>query len=196
MFRKIATFLFVQALLALAEGLYYPELRGDLQAYQEHSRCYPDVGEWYQIYRNYYYDPDFGGASKCVKYQSYGTYENFSTPAFFTYGITGNGSVPGRYSLSSTPCYNGKNLGTFIPDETSAVVQEEWNVIYTDCNKCFVARHRYAYNGYGCTYWRRVSTFHENGDCCDFIYDENCGSSPRYQIYYPWCAPDLGMPGA
>ncbi|KAL1430891.1 hypothetical protein MTO96_014745 [Rhipicephalus appendiculatus] len=50
-------------------------------------------------------------------------------------------------------------------------------------------------SGYGCSLWRRISTFHQPGDCCQFIYDENCGTSPKYQIYLPSCDPGLGMPG-
>ncbi|XP_077491945.1 uncharacterized protein LOC144102591 [Amblyomma americanum] len=60
-------------------------------------------------------------------------------------------------------------------------------LIYTDCSTCSVLRHRYAANGYGCTYWRRASSLTKENDCCQFIYDENCGTSPKYQIYYPSC---------
>nr|XP_054917116.1 uncharacterized protein LOC129380337 isoform X2 [Dermacentor andersoni] len=100
-------------------------------------------------------------------YKTFGEYGNFSTTAAFIYGERGTGgAIWGRHALTSTPCYSGKNLFQFVP-----------------------------LNGYGCSFWRRVSTFHNQADCCEFIYDENCGSTPKYQVYLSSCAPELGMPG-
>ncbi|XP_077485290.1 uncharacterized protein LOC144095416 [Amblyomma americanum] len=162
----------------------YPEARSDLQKYQDASRCYPDVGEWICMYRNYYSDPDFGGSAKCLKFQRYGIYENFTTPVVFTFGKNGSTNVTGTFVLTSSPCYTGRDLHNFTPDDAHFPV-EDFYVIYFDCTSCAVIRHRYTDNGYGCSLWRKVGTFQEPNDCCEFIYDENCGSSPKYQVYDP-----------
>ncbi|XP_075728419.1 uncharacterized protein LOC119165692 [Rhipicephalus microplus] len=156
-----------KVLLIFCQAQFYPELRSDLQQFQDSSRCFPDIGEWYQIYRNYYYDPNYGGTAKCVKYTRYGAYQNFSTPSMFTYG-----------------------------QESGDIVEQTYQIIYVDCNICYIVRHPYADNGYGCTLWRRLSTFQQPADCCDFIYAENCGTTPRYQIYEPSCSPGLGLPAS
>ncbi|XP_075726186.1 uncharacterized protein LOC119180117 [Rhipicephalus microplus] len=128
----------------LADNLYYPEDRSDLQQYQDTSRCYPDVGEWYQMYRNYYSDPIFGGTAKCVKYTMYGRYENFSSPAIYTFA--GNGKITGHLNLDSSDCYVAKDTFGFIPDDPKLTPREA-SVIYTDCVTCSVLRHRYAGDG-------------------------------------------------
>ncbi|KAK8762790.1 hypothetical protein V5799_025943 [Amblyomma americanum] len=69
--------------------------------------------------------------------------------------------------------------------QTAHFPVEDFYVIYFDCTSCAVIRHRYTDNGYGCSLWRKVGTFQEPNDCCEFIYDENCGSSPKYQVYDP-----------
>ncbi|XP_077494511.1 uncharacterized protein LOC144105240 [Amblyomma americanum] len=135
------------------------------------------------MYRNYYHDPDFGGAAKCVKYQRYGAYENFSTPVVLTFP---EGAVRGRFSMSSSECYATKYVVTFVRDDKSTA-SLMFYIIYTDCEICSILRHPYAGNGYGCSYWRRVSTMDQTDDCCKFIYDQNCGTSPKYRMYDTSC---------
>nr|XP_037273680.1 uncharacterized protein LOC119165692 [Rhipicephalus microplus] len=186
-----------KVLLIFCQAQFYPELRSDLQQFQDSSKCFPDIGEWYQIYRNYYYDPNYGGTAKCVKYTRYGAYQNFSTPSMFTYGQGEVQSVKGDLTLTSTPCYMNKNYHTFQPyNKSGDIVEQNYQIIYADCNICYILRHPYADNGYGCTLWRRLSTFQQPADCCDFIYAENCGTTPRYQIYEPSCSPGLGLPAS
>ncbi|KAL3246225.1 hypothetical protein MRX96_057823 [Rhipicephalus microplus] len=177
----LSIFLFYKA---SASSLSYPEDRTDLQHYQDSSRCYPDVGEWYLMYRNYYYDPIFGGTAKCLKYAKYGAYKNFSSPAIYTFA--GNEKITGRLALDSSECYVSKDTLGFIPDDPN-LTPREYYVIYTDCVTCAVLRHRYAAEGYGCTYWRRTTALRNSDDCCKFIYDENCGTSPKYDIYDDSC---------
>ncbi|XP_077492555.1 uncharacterized protein LOC144103775 [Amblyomma americanum] len=174
--------LVVQALGTFGYQSQYPEERSDLQQYQDVSQCYPDVGVWISMYRNYYADPDFGGSAKCLKFQRYGTYENFTTPVAFTFGQ--NGTTKGKFVLSSSPCYTGKDIHKFTPDNAQNP-HEDFYVIYVDCASCIVVRHRYAANGYGCSLWRRAGTLQIPNDCCEFIYAENCGTSPKYQVYDP-----------
>ncbi|KAL1430900.1 hypothetical protein MTO96_014751 [Rhipicephalus appendiculatus] len=64
---------------------------------------------------------------------------------------------------------------------------EDFYVIFVDCESCIVIRHRYADNGFGCSLWRRKGTLTEPNDYCEFIYDENCGSTPKYSIYEQSC---------
>ncbi|XP_077494432.1 uncharacterized protein LOC144105133 [Amblyomma americanum] len=164
--------------------LHYPELRSDLQQYQDTSQCYPDVGEWVLVYRNYYFDADFAGAEKCVKYERFGVYENFTTPCIFLFGP--HGSNTGSITLSSSPCYTAKNQKSFVPEDDN-VPAVEFHTIYMNCASCFVARHPYAANGYGCTLWRRYDSLNIPDVCCEFIYDENCGTSPKYHMYHSTC---------
>ncbi|XP_077494959.1 uncharacterized protein LOC144105728 [Amblyomma americanum] len=167
----------------LFSKILYPEERSDLQQYQDGSKCFPNFGKWYMMYRNYYLDPIIGGAAKCVAFERYGAYENFSTPATFSYGK--DGSTIGEFTLTSSPCYEGKNMATFKP-YNSTFPPESIHIIYTDCT-CYVGRHDYADNGNGCTFWRRADKLNEPADCCEFIYAENCGTSPKYQIYDSSC---------
>ncbi|KAH6924601.1 hypothetical protein HPB50_020047 [Hyalomma asiaticum] len=72
----------------LSTTIVYPEQRSDLQRYQDSSRCYPEVGEWYLMFRNYYEDADFGGVEKCVRFRTFGeySYDNYTTPVELTVG--------------------------------------------------------------------------------------------------------------
>ncbi|KAL1478619.1 hypothetical protein MTO96_016055 [Rhipicephalus appendiculatus] len=74
----------------------------------------------------------------------------------------------------------------FVPNDPK-LTPRKYNIIYTDCVTCCIFRHRDAGDGYGCTYWRRASTMQEPDDCCKFIYDENCGTSPKYMFYDSSC---------
>ncbi|XP_054934203.1 uncharacterized protein [Dermacentor andersoni] len=150
--------LLAQGLGVLAKSPSYPEVRSDLQKYQDVSKCYPDVGEWICMFRNYYEDPNFGGHSKCLRYNRFGTYENFTTKMVFTFGEHGTQNTTGKFVLESSPCYTGKNIHSFTPDSRN-----------------------------GCSLWRRRGTLDEPNDCCEFIYDENCGSSPKYPVYEQSC---------
>ncbi|KAL1430887.1 hypothetical protein MTO96_014742 [Rhipicephalus appendiculatus] len=146
--------------------------------------CYPDPGLWYLMYRNYEYDPNFGGAAKCVRYHTTGSYESFSSHVVFFYGD--NGTVPGQGYLASSPGYETKNIGIFQPDNHSLPV-EVYNFVYVDCGICTIKRHPYANNGRGCTQWRKADTLHLPADCCDFIYDLTCGTSPKYKLFDETC---------
>nr|XP_054918460.1 uncharacterized protein LOC129380709 [Dermacentor andersoni] len=178
--------LLAHGLGVLAQGPSYPEARSDLQKYQDVSKCYPDIGEWICMFRNYYEDPNFGGHSKCLRYNRFGTYENFTTSVVFTFGKHGTQNTTGKFVLESLPCYTGKNILSFTPDSPD-VPLEDYHIIYVNCESCVVLRHRYADNGNGCSLWRLRGTLDEPNDCCEFIYDENCGSAPKYPVYEQPC---------
>ncbi|XP_037524013.1 uncharacterized protein LOC119401359 [Rhipicephalus sanguineus] len=136
------------------------------------------------MHRSYYVDPAFGGSAKCVIFERYGAYENFSTPIAFHVGE--QETIKGQVTLDAAPCYTCRNQATFVP-ENDGVPQEIFYAIYVDCTTCTILRHHYADNGYGCSFWRRADTMHEPADYCDFIYDENCGTAPKYEIYDASC---------
>nr|XP_054930628.1 uncharacterized protein LOC126538250 [Dermacentor andersoni] len=37
--------------------------------------------------------------------------------------------------------------------------------------------------GSGCTLWKPKSRVMQEDQCCDFVYDVLCGTSPKYYIY-------------
>ncbi|KAL1485476.1 hypothetical protein MTO96_031932 [Rhipicephalus appendiculatus] len=84
---------FVVLLIAVCTAITYPELRSDLQDYQDASRCYPDVGEWYLMFRNYYVDADFGGSEECVKFRTFETYSSENYTAYVEFVIGNEGSM-------------------------------------------------------------------------------------------------------
>ncbi|KAL1485477.1 hypothetical protein MTO96_031933 [Rhipicephalus appendiculatus] len=122
--------------------------------------CYPDVGVWYLIFRSYYEDPEFGGVQKCVLFQRYGIYsfENYSTSVEFLVGRNKESSIRGEFKMTSSECYTAKDK----------------------------VKYR-RYDSYGCSYWLRIDTGFQDNDGCEFIYDENCGTSPKYYFYDNSC---------
>nr|XP_054934136.1 uncharacterized protein LOC129388108 [Dermacentor andersoni] len=179
-----AVLVFAQLVRAYDDRYLYPELRSDLQEYQDSSRCYPNDGNWHLMYRNYDYDPNMGGEAKCVTFSTFGKYENFTTPANFAYGYSE--TVRGTLTLGSSSCYTAKNKKEFVPNDDNAS-SESFHAIFMDCESCFVGRHPNAGDGRGCTLWRRYDSLDRRLDYCEFIYDENCGSSPKYKMYDSTC---------
>nr|XP_037272017.1 uncharacterized protein LOC119164023 [Rhipicephalus microplus] len=173
----------------------YPELNPSLQRFQNPPPCYPNNGEWVMTKRNYPYDHHFGGTAKCVKYERIGPFNGYSMNVRFSwcqdgYG-RGCGSSVGRYVLTSMPGYRTRNQYNFLA--VNGVDSYSMHTIYKDCNTCFIARYRYALNGYGCIQWRRLShTFNRRADYCDFIFDLFCGNAPKYQVYDDSCSRVVG----
>ncbi|XP_037524029.1 uncharacterized protein LOC119401368 [Rhipicephalus sanguineus] len=147
------------------------------------------------MYRNFYVDNTFGGSAKCVKYSGAGKYSDYSMPALISYHP--DKSVSHHLTLGSLACYKARNIKVLTPNTigngTSGnsssmennLAPQMFHVIYTDCKMCLVLRHRYASNGAGCSFWRRADSLKKCTDCCEFIYDEICGSFPKYKVYDP-----------
>ncbi|KAH6923352.1 hypothetical protein HPB50_000437 [Hyalomma asiaticum] len=162
----------LQLSLNFAELPFYPELRPDIQKYQDAQRC-PDMREdFYLVYRNYLYDPYYGGTSRCVKFHRIEAYTDVHTSTKVSWHSPGYGRryMHGHQILTSTPGYMIRNEHTLI-----------------------------SHHGYGCSLWRAASLVSQNRtDHCDFIFDVVCGNSPKYQIYDPACEeapecyPDVG----
>ncbi|KAL1430880.1 hypothetical protein MTO96_014737 [Rhipicephalus appendiculatus] len=176
--------LFVQVLQVLAKPSSYPEISASLQNYQDLSTCTLDKTVWNLVYRNYYDDAHFGSV-KCATFRDLRNFKDYFTSIRSDKNGTFNSSE--KIVLKSSPGYTAKNLIQSKSDGKNGTV--EVNVIYTDCQKCIVLRHPYANDGYGCTYWRRYDTIKEQTDGCEFIYDELCGTVPKYRTCTSTCTP-------
>ncbi|XP_075531649.1 uncharacterized protein LOC142564519 [Dermacentor variabilis] len=176
---------------SFTQAKYYPELRPDLQKYQDPLACPETPDKWYLMYRNYPYDPFYGGAAKCVSFQRLGPSKDLAVPSKFSWHTNGAGtqSVVGTYGFSSTPGYRAKNLHIFFPK--NAPFAWQMHTLYVDCGNCYIGRHQYT--GHGCTLWRHAQNGIVKGaDHCDFIFDLLCGSFPKYRVYEPTCPRELG----
>ncbi|KAL1430896.1 hypothetical protein MTO96_014750 [Rhipicephalus appendiculatus] len=101
-------------------------------------------------------------------------------------GHRGCGSIDVHYSLLSTPGYAARNLHSFTAKEQA--LTWEHHAIYVDCESCYIGRHHYARNGYGCTMWLPATPLSkESTEYCDFIFDVFCGSAPKFYMYNPSC---------
>uniref|UniRef100_A0A224YLT8 Lipocalin n=1 Tax=Rhipicephalus zambeziensis TaxID=60191 RepID=A0A224YLT8_9ACAR len=173
--------------VSFAGGIFYPEMRKDLEKYHDPHRCTAQRPQWYLMYRNYYYDPYYGGTANCVKFQRTAPPKNFTMPATYSWcGPSGCGSIDVHYSLLSTPGYEARNLHSFTAKEQA--LTWEHHAIYVDCESCYIGRHHYALNGYGCTMWLPATPLSkESTEYCDFIFDVFCGSAPKFYMYNPSC---------
>uniref|UniRef100_A0A6G5A5Z6 Putative lipocalin lipocalin n=1 Tax=Rhipicephalus microplus TaxID=6941 RepID=A0A6G5A5Z6_RHIMP len=159
-----------------------------VQKYQDVNRCGPMVEDYYLVYRNYLYDSQYGGTSRCVKFHKIVPYTDIHGLTKISWARHGFARLymHGHDTVTSTPGYTARNLHTITSHHEPAA----WNhhTIYSDCTTCYIGRHHYARNGYGCTLWRAASIISQNRtDYCDFIFDAVCGSSPKYYIYDPAC---------
>ncbi|KAM7283864.1 uncharacterized protein ISCGN_000969 [Ixodes scapularis] len=66
--------------LCNGSGPPYPELNPALGKYQNALMCLPIDELWHSVYRNYEYDPIFGGTALCGTYSSLGSEEKGSFP--------------------------------------------------------------------------------------------------------------------
>uniref|UniRef100_A0A224YLR0 Lipocalin n=1 Tax=Rhipicephalus zambeziensis TaxID=60191 RepID=A0A224YLR0_9ACAR len=148
------------------------------------GKCTLDKTVWNLVYRNYYDDAHFG-IVKCATFRDLRNFKDYFTSIRSDKNGTFNSSE--KIVLKSSPGYTAKNLIQLKSEGKNGTV--EVNVIYTDCQKCIVLRHPYANDGYGCTYWRRYDTIKEQTDGCEFIYDELCGTVPKYRTYTSTCTP-------
>ncbi|KAM7308398.1 uncharacterized protein ISCGN_012032 [Ixodes scapularis] len=143
MTKKISIFSFTAVsvlLIPLSNGGRppYPELNPALGKYQNAPECLPIRETWYSVYRNYVYDPEFGGAAKCGRLTSLGPEQNGSFPMLLEYGHT-------SIEILSTPVayegYDVKNLQYYqAAGENSSLLVY---IGYVDCQKCVLFRNSY-----------------------------------------------------
>ncbi|KAL1430901.1 hypothetical protein MTO96_014752 [Rhipicephalus appendiculatus] len=153
--------------------------------------CYPDPGKFHLVYGNYFLNSDRGGAAKCVSYESYGSYTNFSTAAVFSFQ---DGSTRGQLTFDyAQASFTFRNKAIFVPYNDSAP-REAFYAIYNDCTTCGISQHYYGDNGHGCTYWRHEDNMNKPAHCCDRIFDRYCGAVPKYQMYDASCESKVKRP--
>ncbi|XP_077489699.1 uncharacterized protein LOC144100743 [Amblyomma americanum] len=150
-----------------------------LGAYQDVIKCFPAHGTLYLLYRNYEYDPYYGGTAKCVYATQNDPVINDST--FITIGYE-NTERRVRMTFLSGPGSTVKNEVNFKALDGSG---DDYNitVAYVDCPKCHVLRSNYIDRGAGCQLYVPEDALQEENACCHFVYDLLCGTSPKYQIY-------------
>ncbi|KAL1430895.1 hypothetical protein MTO96_014749 [Rhipicephalus appendiculatus] len=167
----------LQLTVNFAGAYFYPELKPYVQKYQDVQRCGPMPEDYYLVYRNYLYDSNYGGTSRCVKFHKI---ERYIDVHGLTKGFLGHKRI--WTPIHARPRHSDANAGKHEP--------ATWNhhTVFMDCISCYIGRHHYARNGYGCTLWRPASLVSQNRtDYCDFIFDVVCGSSPKYYIYDSAC---------
>ncbi|XP_037273682.2 uncharacterized protein LOC119165696 [Rhipicephalus microplus] len=169
----------LQASQVCPSVVVYPEIQPHLQKYQDFGWGFPAIGEWILVQRNYYEDLLFGAEVRGIKYQRYGRNTAHNTPIVITY--QDGTKVSARLTIGSSEGYQAKNLIRI--DFCHSNYSIEAHLIFWEPFNCLIIRHPYVDNGLGCSYWRHVAALKKPDDCCQFIYAENCGTSPRYQIY-------------
>ncbi|XP_054934133.1 uncharacterized protein [Dermacentor andersoni] len=162
---------------------FYPEIDATLQCYQDLSTCSLDKTEWSLVYRNFHDDVYFGSI-KCIRFRDLRLDADYASPNL---SLSGNFTTTHVIILDSSWNYTAKNLIITDTNELHSIV--EVHVIFRDCELCMVLRHPYANNGFGCTYWRSFNRIRQQAEGCEFIYDELCGTTPKYDLYDPTCAP-------
>uniref|UniRef100_A0A131Z2K7 Lipocalin n=1 Tax=Rhipicephalus appendiculatus TaxID=34631 RepID=A0A131Z2K7_RHIAP len=178
----------LQLTVNFAGAYFYPELKPYVQKYQDVQRCGPMPEDYYLVYRNYLYDSNYGGTSRCVKFHKIERYIDVHGLTKVSWATNGAGRrfMHGHDTLTPMPGNTVRNRHTFTSHHEPAT----WNhhTVFMDCISCYIGRHHYARNGYGCTLWRPASLVSQNRtDYCDFIFDVVCGSSPKYYIYDSAC---------
>ncbi|XP_077496963.1 uncharacterized protein LOC144107706 [Amblyomma americanum] len=172
----LATLLFV---LLQRGSRAFLDSNPELGAYQDDGACFPFTEDWYIAYRNYEYDPHFGGTEKCVKATEVTSYVNNSTIVVLEFC---NQKQFSKVSLTSGSCYDAQNVAKIhVFGRNSAKLSI--TAAYIDCKNCKVFRNSYAAGGNGCTLWKPESKINQKDMCCDFVFDLLCGGSPKYQIY-------------
>ncbi|XP_077494168.1 uncharacterized protein LOC144104830 isoform X2 [Amblyomma americanum] len=133
-------------------------------------------GEWHLVHRNFYEDFTFGGNIKSLKSLRHPGYGEFGSPVILSYHD--EESTSGSLTLSSTEGYKAKNIlrFNFCHDNRTA----ETHVIFKKHHTCLILRHPNIMSGFGCSFWRHSSAAAKESNCCEFIYDQNCGTTPKY----------------
>ncbi|XP_040065721.1 uncharacterized protein LOC120839508 [Ixodes scapularis] len=181
----------VWAVLALTFGLslytssaeeMYIERNPALGVYQDESRQYPIQGTWYMLYRNYKTDPIFGGTAKCVRFSQTGVGPNGENLVLFEFD---NGSVNLNSTLSSSPGYSTKNIVNVQPfGQTDSA---EMITSFVDPLECDILRIP-SISESACVLIVPESRVSNPPECCEFIFDLLCGTTPKYEIYDESCS--------
>ncbi|KAM7307887.1 uncharacterized protein ISCGN_011523 [Ixodes scapularis] len=159
----------------------YPERNPLLGKYQDESQCFPLQETWYMLYRNYAFDPAFGGTAKCVRFTNAGPEVNGAYPLVISFGNSSNSVTA---TLGSSPGYTAKNIINLKSEgqNTSLSVYDG----YMMCKECAILRFPYA-NENACGLLVPESQLGKDITCCRFVFDLICGTTPKYIIYDESC---------
>ncbi|KAM7307657.1 uncharacterized protein ISCGN_011293 [Ixodes scapularis] len=153
-----------------------------LQEYQDEASIFPLKETWYMAYRNFEFDPVFGGDAKCVRFKSNGPGADGTYPAVFQYAP--DFSADATITPILSPGYTIENVLNFQAQGQAASVQGI--SAYTNVKKCTVFRLPYAGEG-KCALVVPESKLDSIDTCCNFIFDLLCGNSLRFNISDSTC---------
>ncbi|CAN7982327.1 unnamed protein product, partial [Ixodes pacificus] len=144
--------------------------------------CFPLQETWHVLYRNYAYDPAFGGTAKCVRITNTGPEVNGAYPLVISFGNSSNSVTA---TLESSPGYTAKNIINLKSEgqDTSVSVYDG----YMMCKECALLRVPYA-NENACGLLVPESQLGQDITCCKFAFDLLCGTSPKFIIYDESCS--------
>ncbi|XP_077532558.1 uncharacterized protein LOC144144927 [Haemaphysalis longicornis] len=169
----------ITAALRRSSSPHYIDNNPALGPYQDETDCFPLTEAWYVIYRNYAYDPYFGGDPVCVVINEDGPFQNGVGTFTVEYG---DSQANVKVTLESSPGYTAKNvLYTEVVDVPG--LNFNFTAAYRDCSSCKVMRHSYINQGASCSLWKPASALGQENSCCEFIFDLVCGTSTKYQLY-------------
>ncbi|KAM7293827.1 uncharacterized protein ISCGN_023410 [Ixodes scapularis] len=163
-------------------GTTYLDQNPALQEYQDEASIFPLKETWYIAYRNFEFDPVFGGDAKCVRFKSNGPGADGSYPAVYEYAP--NFSADATITPSLSPGYTIENVLNLQPQGQAASVQGI--SAYTNVKKCTVFRLPYAGEG-KCALVVPENKLDNIDTCCNFIFDLLCGNSLRFNISDSTC---------
>ncbi|KAG0431694.1 hypothetical protein HPB47_021550, partial [Ixodes persulcatus] len=118
---------------------HFPELKPELEKYQDTSEVYPITEPFYELYRNYDEDPFFGTA-KCVRFSQVGPEEDRGYPILAQWGED-NQSMMAYTELESSEGYTIKNKAVFTVDGVDGSLP--FYVTFLEVGNCGVIRNAY-----------------------------------------------------
>ncbi|EEC18788.1 hypothetical protein ISCGN_011490 [Ixodes scapularis] len=159
------------------------DLNPELGKYQNLDECFPLRETWITLYRNYPWDPVFGGDATCIRESGTGPGVNGTYPILSQFG---NVSVKATatFEASNGYTYAGHNILKLTPEGGTDSIKIY--IAYADCEKCGILRKTYATDN-ACALLIPESQLGKNSTCCDFIFDLLCGSTPKYYMWNDNC---------
>ncbi|XP_040062191.1 uncharacterized protein LOC115310295 [Ixodes scapularis] len=160
---------------------HFPELKPELEKYQDGSEVYPLTEPFYELYRNYEEDP-FLGTAKCVKFSQVGPEEDRGYPILAQWGED-NQSMIAYAKLESSEGYTAKNMVVYAVEGVDGSLP--LYVTFLEVGNCGIIRNAYV-NEDSCCVVVPESHLGQETVICDFVYDLLCGSY-KYQLYDESC---------
>ncbi|XP_040062190.1 uncharacterized protein LOC115323945 [Ixodes scapularis] len=150
---------------------HFPELKPELEKYQDASEVYPLTEPFYELYRNYEEDPIFGTA-KCLKFSQARPEEDRGYPILAQWGED-NQTIIAYGKLQSSEGYTVKNMGLYTVDGVDGSLP--LYLTFMEVGNCAVVRIAYV-NEDACGVIVPESHLGQDTTICDFVYDLLCGT--------------------